>query len=57
MNFKPPSLAQLFEPPEHYQGVFGWVCGYSADSSFLEDVLERFSGLTQAQRVLLPIQS
>lgn len=50
MNFKPPSLAQLFEPPEHYQGVFGWVCGYSADSSFLEDVLERFSGLTQAQR-------
>lgn len=50
MNFKPPSLAQLFEPPEHYQGVFGWVCGYSADASFLEDVLERFSGLTQAQR-------
>ncbi len=48
--FKPVSLAQLFEPPERHQGVFGWVCGYAADVSFLEDAIERFSGLTHAQR-------
>lgn len=50
MMFKPISLAQLFEPPEQHQGGFGWLCGYAADASFLEDALERFSGLTQAQR-------
>ena len=50
MSFKPDSLAQLFKPPELHWGVFGWLCGYAADASFLEDALERFSGLTQAQR-------
>jgi hypothetical protein len=50
MSFKPASLAQLFEPPEQYQGIFGWLCGYAADVGFLENALERFSGLTQAQR-------
>jgi len=49
MSFKPDSLAQLFELDQH-RGVFGWLCGYTADSGFLGDVLERFSGLTQAQR-------
>lgn len=45
------SLAQLFDPPdEQHHGVFGWICGYAADAGFLEDALERFSGLTQAQR-------
>jgi hypothetical protein len=50
MKFKPSSLAQLFEPPDEHQSVFGWLCGYSADAGFLEDAVERFSGLTQAQR-------
>jgi hypothetical protein len=50
MSFKPASLAQLFEPPEQHRGLFGWLCGYAADVGFLEDALERFSGLTQAQR-------
>lgn len=50
MSFKPASLAQLFESPEQHRGVFGWLCGYAADAGFLEDALERFSGLTQAQR-------
>ncbi len=50
MNFKPCSLAQLFDPPDDYQGAFGWICGYSADAGFLEDAVERFSGLTKAQR-------
>ncbi|CAK0759100.1 Phospholipase D-like domain-containing protein [uncultured Gammaproteobacteria bacterium] len=50
MSFKPASLAQLFEPPEQHRGIFGWLCGYAADVGFLEDALERFSGLTQAQR-------
>jgi hypothetical protein len=49
MSFKPASLAQLFAREQH-QGVFGWLCGYAADAGFLEDALERFSGLTQAQR-------
>lgn len=50
MSFSPSSLAQLFEPPGQHQGVFGWLCGYAADASFLENALERFSGLTRAQR-------
>lgn len=50
MSYKPDSLAQLFDPPERHRGVFGWLCGYAADAGFLEDALERFSGLTQAQR-------
>jgi hypothetical protein len=50
MNFKPASLAQLFEPPEGYRGIFGWLCGYSADAGFLDVAIERFSGLTGAQR-------
>ncbi|GAB3781355.1 phospholipase D-like domain-containing protein [Dyella agri] len=50
MSFKPASLAQLFEPPTGYRGFFGWLCGYAADAGFLEDALERFSGLTRAQR-------
>lgn len=50
MSFKPASLAQLFDPPEQYQGIFGWLCGYAADAGFLEDALERFSGLTRARR-------
>src|SRR5215207_9116290 len=50
MTFKPCSLAQLFDPPDGYHGIFGWICGYSADAGFLEDAAERFSGLTKAQR-------
>jgi hypothetical protein len=51
MSFKPDSLAQLFDPPdEQHHGVFGWICGYAADAGFLADAIERFSGLTQAQR-------
>jgi hypothetical protein len=50
MSFKLASLAQLFEPPTGYRGLFGWLCGYAAGADFLEDALERFSGLTRAQR-------
>lgn len=50
MSFKPASLAQLFDPPDDYRGTFGWLCGYSADAPFLEDAIERFSGLTHFQR-------
>ena len=31
----PPALTQLFEPPDDHVGVFGWLCGYSADAHFL----------------------
>lgn len=48
--FKPFSLAQHFEAPEDFIGWFGWVCGYSADSGFLNDAAERFTRRTQAQR-------
>jgi hypothetical protein len=50
MSYTPRSLAQLFAPPDEYRGIFGWVCGYSADAGFMENAVERFSGLTQAQR-------
>ena len=50
-QFKPPpSLAQHFEAPDDFVGCFGWLCGYSADSGFLEDAVERFMRRTHAQR-------
>ncbi len=47
---KPATLSQYFEPPEGYVGHFGWVCGYSADASFMNTALERFTGQTESQR-------
>jgi len=48
--FKPMSLAQHFEAPDDFRGSFGWLCGYSADSGFLNDAAERFTRRTHAQR-------
>lgn len=48
-----PSLAQHFDAPEGYLGHFGWMCGYSADATFLNDAAERFTRLTPAQRTHL----
>ncbi len=45
-----PSLARRFDAPDGFKGHFGWVCGYSADASFLDDAAERFTGMTAAQR-------
>lgn len=47
---KPPSLSQLFEAPEDHVGVFGWLCGYSADELFLNAAAERFTRQTHRQR-------
>lgn len=46
----PRSLNQYFIAPEGYQGLFALMCGYSADALFLNDALEKFTGLTEAQR-------
>lgn len=46
----PPSLTQLFNAPDGYRGIFGFVCGYSADAGFLAGALERFTRYTAAQR-------
>jgi len=48
--FRPPSLSQHFEPPNGFIGSFGWICGYSADSGFLDEAAERFTHRTHAQR-------
>lgn len=46
-----PSLAQHFNSPdEDYIGHFGWLCGYSADASFLTAAADRFTRQTAAQR-------
>ncbi len=49
-DFRPPSLAQHFDPPEGFKGCFAWLCGYSADESFLDDAATRFMGRTRDQR-------
>lgn len=49
-KLSPPSLAQHFDAPDDYVGHFGWLCGYSADTDFLDDAAERFTRLTSAQR-------
>lgn len=44
------SLTQHFEAPGDFAGVFGWVCGYSADTDFMNQAAERFTRQTQGQR-------
>lgn len=49
-DWHPPSLAQHFDAPDGYTGEFGWLCGFSADASFMNDAAERFTRLTHGQR-------
>ena len=49
-TFKPLSLAQHFEAPDDFTGYFGWICGYSAETGFLDDAMERFTRRMHAQR-------
>ena len=49
-GWQPTSLAQRFDAPDGFRGEFGWLCGFSADASFLNDAAERFTRLTQGQR-------
>ncbi len=49
-RYLPPSLLQHFAPPDGYVGTFGWLCGYSADASFLDAAAERFTQQTGGQR-------
>lgn len=50
-NKKPSSLTQCFDPPsDEFIGLFGWVCGYSADAEFMNLAAERFTRQTQGQR-------
>jgi hypothetical protein len=48
-----PSLAQHFDAPLDQVAEFGWVCGYSADATFLDNALERFTRQSHAQRAWL----
>lgn len=50
---KPLSLAQHFVPPTDYLGVYGWICGYSADALFLDEATEHFTRQTRAQRAFI----
>lgn len=45
-----PSLVSYFTPPEGQKGEFGLITGYSADSDFFNDALEKFTLNIQAQR-------
>ena len=49
-GYRPKSLTQYFEAPEGFSGRFGWLCGYSGDSTFLNIAAERFMGQTCAHR-------
>ena len=49
-GMKRPSLAQLFDAPDDFRGIFGWLCGYSGDVAFLGDAIERFSQVSHNSR-------
>jgi hypothetical protein len=51
----PLSLTQYFDAPPDYRGIFGWVCGYSADPLFLNDAAERFTRETSRGIVSLAL--
>ncbi len=45
------SLTDLFSPPDaERRGVFGLVCGLSADQTFIDAALDQFSGRSRNQR-------
>ncbi|WP_180847729.1 hypothetical protein [Stenotrophomonas maltophilia] len=45
-----PSLLKHFEAPADHTGEFGWICGFSADASFLNEAAYRFTGQNKSQR-------
>lgn len=45
-----PSLLDHFSPPDDHVGTFGWLIGYSADASFLNEAALNFAGESDAQR-------
>ena len=47
---KRPSLAQLFDAPDGFRGISGWICGYSGDVAFFRDAIERFSQVSHNSR-------
>ncbi len=47
----PKSLLGHFAPPEGFAGMFGWVCGFSADVRFLNEATDRFMGQSVYQRM------
>lgn len=47
----PRSLLSYFAPPEDFVGVFGWLCGFSADARFLNEAMNAFTGLSMHQRM------
>ena len=49
-GFVRQSLTQHFTPAPGFVGEFGWVCGYSADASFMDLAAERFTGQISARR-------
>lgn len=49
-KFYPPSLLNYFEPPEGYIGSFAKLCSYSADSDFLNAMMEIFTGKSKSVR-------
>lgn len=49
-SYTPLSLSQYFDSPDGYAGLFGWLCGYSADADFMDLAVERFTGQTHAAR-------
>lgn len=49
-SFVRQSLTQHFTPAPGFVGEFGWICGYSADASFMDLAAERFTGQIAARR-------
>jgi hypothetical protein len=52
-TFTPASLLKCFDPPDDFTGEVGWLCGYSADASFLDAAVQRFTLETAAQRAYI----
>ena len=46
----PRSLTHYFDAHDDYRSVFGWICGYSADASFLNQAVEHFTREAIGQR-------
>ena len=50
--FDKKPLSELFCPPEGSTGVFGLICGLSAEEAFMDSVLEQFTNQNRKRRLI-----
>lgn len=49
------TILSCFAPPEGFEGNFGWVCGFTANATVLEEMADRFTSGVRRRRSSLAV--